>query len=844
MGLLRSESIIHKKIRMPGNISNAVKVMEKIGREEEDLVEFINITENDIESQKNFLPYIERCDILINKINNILNFSLEYGITLPEYENYKEFINDLKDEENNNLKIENEDFFDHIENHILEEDKKFKELVGSYNKIKNELILDIEKKMCYEKYFSLTNINNINNNLNNSINSNYSNNNNNELNTIIGLCEADIELKFKRTLFRIGHNKIISTFFDTNFPEKYQPKKTMKIFIIFSPQSEVLINKINYLCDIYNCIKFDLPEENNNNINLELESIALEKENYLKESKQSIQNYLNENIKSKKFLLYKLYLKKQKYIYDNLSKCILRDNFIDGEIFVLSKNLNKLKYILQTEDENQYTTLIDLVDFNINFPTYLNTNSFLFPFQSIVNQYGIPNYNEINPGYFTVITFPFFFGIMFGDVGHGLILLSIAMYFYYHEKYFNKNYKKNELINGLNQYKSFLMLCGIYSIFCGLLYNEFFSITLISDNTCYINKNSNSTELIKDQNCTYYFGMDPTWNEAENSLTFTNSLKMKISVIIGVIQMIFGVILKGINDTIQGKVSNILFEFIPQIIFMISLLGYMIYMIFYKWLTKFENRTPPSIITIMINIIIKKGRVDGNPLLENIDQEKLNEKILFICIICSFVMFFCKPIIDYIINNIGSLNQRNRKFYNKNKENNLIDNEENPNDADNIINSNLSVEIGPNQQVSNLYDKQRNKNKNNIENSFIDMMVEQMIITIEFILGSVSNTASYLRLWALSLAHSQLSKVFIEKTFLSFLNDKKENFLINIFLMSFCFFLFLNITLFVLIFMDALECALHTLRLHWVEFQNKFYKGEGFLFKSFSFKWLIEDEIN
>ena len=889
----------HQRIEIPKE--NYYEIMSKLGSIKNS-IEFEDLNKNEIESLKPHYSIINRCDnieTIFNHINDILikinqnQKQTEDSYSYNLYNDYNDFKSHLKFEINKHKqKILEKNFLDYIQNIVSDDEIKIK---SQYNL--NKQLLDsfhelLEKKYTYEKMLELfhgkivdesekeAELKNdyviirsdeeekelLKSAINKSVNKDIVN-----FFYLCGICNTEDILKLRRHIFRWGKGRAVPSFYNTSFvkenliydEDKYLNNKQIFLIII---EGENPFLKIKNNLEIFNCQTYRIT--NILNIRKDLESIKAQIEEQKKIVIDSEKNLLNlvknrispvrgvcKNYKSL-YALFRTFCKREKYIYMNLNRCKEVNSFYIGDVWIPETafdNLNnKIKDLIKDNEDILLPEFYDSDNSDAKLRTYFQMDDFVYPFQTIVDTYGIPRYKEVNPGLFSIISFPFLFGIMFGDIGHGILLLLFSLYI---ELNSEKIKNSDSVLNSLVKFRYILILMGFFSFFCGIIYNDFMSIPLTFFSSCYINDKKNGIAK-KKINCIYPIGIDPKWYAATNDLAYMNSFKMKWSVIIGVIQMTLGIILRGLNNLFFKDYLGFFFEFIPQIIFMLLLFGYMIALIFIKWGTDYSKNTSkaPSIITILMNLALKGGSVEEKPVWSSVKtEEETNKMFFYIALICIPIILLPKPLI--IIYKNYQLKKKTFDFDNKIKQNEEAENENiisiEMSNINNIMNENIKDEIEPLLENDELpkaekeYDKLSKDRKeqpviedikNVKEETASDILVHQIIETIEFVLGCVSNTASYLRLWALSLAHSQLSKVFFEKSLLGVAINM--NFLVVII----GYFLFANITISVLMGMDLLEAFLHTLRLHWVEFQNKFYYADGTAFVPYSFNLLLEGE--
>ncbi|CAE6965982.1 atp6v0a1 [Symbiodinium natans] len=514
---------------------------------------------------------------------------------------------------------------------------------------------------------------------------------------------------------------------------------------------------------------------------------------------------------------WRLFCAKEKAIYAILN-CFEGNNSLRASCWYASREEDSIRSVLMTGP----TPTIDFTSASAMLipdrghtgkaaPTYNKTNALTAIFQDLVDTYGVPRYREANPALLTVVTFPFLFGVMYGDVGHGLMLLSAASWIFYSDA--------AHRFPDLFRARYLVLLMGFFSVYCGLLYNDFFSVGLcLFESRWWTPEGRPGTEvksepLFDTRNMggtgPYPFGVDPAWHGAQNELVYMNSLKMKVSVLLGVAQMMAGLFLRMGNALHNRCKMDFLCECLPMMLFMLGLFGYMDYMILYKWVTPMDPA--PSIINSMIAMASFADDPNG------MFSEAISHRLMMICLLAIPAMLIPKPIYQWL----------------KHRQRQEAAEEQCRRPAGLLI-------LGSQSPARHL--RLRDVEQQSLDSveddkfDFSECLVHQVIETIEFVLGSVSHTASYLRLWALSLAHQQLSLVFFNLILRSGMAMPPP---LNIPATYFCFALWFCVTLAILGGMDVMECFLHTLRLHWVEFQSKFYKADGHAFQPFQHRSIL-----
>lgn len=213
-----------------------------------------------------------------------------------------------------------------------------------------------------------------------------------------------------------------------------------------------------------------------------------EKNDYLNDAKAEIDSYWKEN--SGEFLTA---YSKIKYLADSFdlrkfaSKC--GDNFY---IFGWVPEKSATSFANQFKKLHGVDCVIEGTEEagGVVPPTKLVNNKVAKPYESFIDMYGLPSYNEIDPTPFMTLSYSVIFGIMFGDLGQGFVILLAALYM---------KLKKKMFLGDI------MIRCSIFSMIFGFLYNSVFGYDKVLPFTILpVHDNNNITLVL---GCAVGFGI-------------------------------------------------------------------------------------------------------------------------------------------------------------------------------------------------------------------------------------------------------------------------------------------------------------------------------------------------
>jgi V/A-type H+-transporting ATPase subunit I len=189
-------------------------------------------------------------------------------------------------------------------------------------------------------------------------------------------------------------------------------------------------------------------------------------------------------------------------------------------------------------------------------PTALRNSFLVKPFEMITRLYGLPHYDEVDPTPVMAVTFPLIFGLMFGDLGHGLILFVGGL-------------SLNFIIKSREGWRAFckiLAACGLGSILAGFLFGEAFGKQILT----------------------------PLWLDPFNNVvTF-----LVFSLMVGAIQIMIGFVLNFINFVLKSEYIDALTVSLPKMILYVEALYFLL-----KYAVNFELWLSGPIFYLMATLL-------------------------------------------------------------------------------------------------------------------------------------------------------------------------------------------------------------------------------------------------